>query len=130
MKITYDKQADAIYIYFQKGKVKKTVAMSDDFIEHIRKPSFVAIPREFRAKDILFRRGIAKAISRRKKWLGAESIGGFAEYRVSEYALDQDEHGTVLGLKILNASRNLRNRTAGPSIMIGNKSVRLPALAA
>ena len=76
MKITYDKHADAIYIYFQKGKVKKTVAMSDDFI------------------------------------------------------VDQDKHGAVLGLEILNASRNLRNRTAEPRITIGNKSVRLPALAA
>ena len=76
MKITYDKQADAMYIYFKKGRVQKTVMVSGDFI------------------------------------------------------VDQDKHGEVLGLEILNASQNLRSRTAGPRISIGNKSVRLPALAA
>ncbi len=32
MKITYDKIADAMYIYFRKGKIKKTVEMNRHFI--------------------------------------------------------------------------------------------------
>lgn len=37
MKITYDKEIDAMYIYFKKEKISKTVPMGDDFIIDIDK---------------------------------------------------------------------------------------------
>lgn len=37
MKITYDKLADAMYIYFHKGKVFKTVEMKDSVIVDLDK---------------------------------------------------------------------------------------------
>ncbi len=32
MKITYDKEVDALYVYFKKGKVAKTVEVGANFI--------------------------------------------------------------------------------------------------
>lgn len=35
MKITYDKEIDAMYIYFKKGKVAKTLSVGADFITDV-----------------------------------------------------------------------------------------------
>ncbi|MDO8492577.1 MAG: DUF2283 domain-containing protein [bacterium] len=37
MKITYDKTADAMYIYFNKGRVSKTVQMKDSIVVDLDK---------------------------------------------------------------------------------------------
>ena len=37
MKITYDKEADAAYIYFKKDKIKKTKEITPDFIVDFNK---------------------------------------------------------------------------------------------
>src|SRR3989344_1259752 len=75
MKITYDQQADAMYIYFKKGKIYDTNEIGAGFI------------------------------------------------------VDQDKNGDVLGLEILNASRNLKMLKKKPQITLGNRSILLPNLA-
>ncbi|MBI2086797.1 MAG: DUF2283 domain-containing protein [Candidatus Zambryskibacteria bacterium] len=37
MKITYDKIADAMYVYFRKSKVAKTIELSDNLIVDVDK---------------------------------------------------------------------------------------------
>lgn len=72
MKITYDKEVDAMYLYFKKGKIKKTIRIGKYFIA------------------------------------------------------DLDKGGEVLGLEILVASRKISGKKT-PYIIVGNKSLKLPA---
>lgn len=46
-----------------------------------------------------------------------------------DFIVDQDKKGEVLGLEILNASRNLKMLKKKPRITLGNRSVVLPNLA-
>lgn len=73
MKITYDKQTDAMYILFKKGKLFDSVEVGTNLV------------------------------------------------------VDQDKKGELLGLEILNASKNLGEKR---QIIIGNKILHLPAYAA
>jgi len=74
MKITYDKEADAAYIYLKNGKWADNFVVGENFI------------------------------------------------------IDVDKDKNILGLEILNASKQLGNLRRKPLITIGRKSVRLPAL--
>jgi len=73
MKITYDKFADALYIYLKKGKVFSTKEINDNFIA------------------------------------------------------DFDAKNNIIGLEILEASKNLSDLKKRASIMIGGKELKLPA---
>ena len=74
MKITYDKEVDALYIYFKKGKINKTMEIGDYF---------------------------------------------FA---------DLDKSGNILGMEVLNASKKTGGDRKSPSVILGKRSLRIPAL--
>lgn len=74
MKITYDKTADALYIYFKTGSVFATKEINDGLI------------------------------------------------------VDFDNNNKIVGLEILDASKNMSDLTKKASIIIGNKELELPAL--
>ena len=56
-------------------------------LEYVRKPSFVAPWREFRAKAVKPDEGVAQATPRRDERLVAETIAVGAEYGVFGHAL-------------------------------------------
>ena len=74
MKITYDKDVDAMYIYLKKGKIAKTLSIEEGNV--------------------------------------------FA---------DVDKKGGIIGLEILDASRRVSDLKRKTEIIIGKKSVALPA---
>ncbi|MDD5050218.1 MAG: DUF2283 domain-containing protein [Candidatus Pacebacteria bacterium] len=62
MKITYDKLADAMYIYFRKGKIKKTVEMNRNFIADMDTKGNVLGLEILNASSQLPKNQIAKSI--------------------------------------------------------------------
>jgi len=71
MKITYDKKADAVYIYISQSKIARTVKVGKDFLA------------------------------------------------------DLNKKGHIVGLEIIQASKNLGGLKNKPAIVVGNKPVSL-----